>query len=72
MLRQHAATHHHRSADHHGFQVHVGATLPHAVELHALPHGFRVESPHAYRYGIINQRHVVVDHETRRIVHVFE
>ena len=72
MLREHATTHRHRSADHHDFQVHVGAILPHSVDLHTLPDGFRAHSPHSYRYGIVNRRHVVVDPGSRRIVHVFE
>lgn len=50
-----------------GVEIAVGATLPETVELHTL------EVPDvAYRYVVVDGKTVLVEPETRKIVHVIE
>lgn len=50
-----------------GVEIAVGATLPETVELHAL------EVPDVtYRYVVVDGKTVLVEPETRKIVHVIE
>lgn len=74
MLREHASSHHYRSAHHPEFRADVGSSVPQAVELHALPDDLARDVPGArsYRYAVINDRHVVVDPGSRRIMHRFD
>lgn len=74
MLREHASNHQYRSAHHPEFRADVGASLPESVELHAVPDDLARDMPAArsYRYAVINDRHVVVDPGTRRIMHRFD
>ncbi len=44
----------------------VGETLPESVELHAIP---RHET---YRYAVVNDRRVIVDAASRKIVYVIQ
>lgn len=74
VLREHATTQHYSSAQQPDFQVQVGATLPNSAQLHPLPDaiGTHVPAARSYQYSIINNRHVVVDPGSRRIIHAFE
>lgn len=49
--------------------VTVGATLPAAVELHAFPSDVGVTQ---YRYTMINDRAVLVEPSTRKIIQIIE
>ena len=50
-----------------GVEIAVGATLPETVELHAL------EVPDVtYRYVVVDGKTVLVEPDTRKIVHVIE
>ncbi|MFH1795431.1 MAG: DUF1236 domain-containing protein [Pseudomonadota bacterium] len=50
-----------------GVEIAVGATLPETVELHTL------EVPDVtYRYVVVDGKTVLVEPETRKIVHVIE
>lgn len=73
IIRQHAEHEHYRSHDDHHIHADVGGTLPGSVELHPLPHALMTQIPsaHEYRYGIVNGRHVIVHHSTRRVMHAF-
>jgi hypothetical protein len=73
VIRQHAEHEHYRSHDDHHVHADVGLTLPGSVELHPLPHALMTQIPsaHEYRYGIVNGRHVIVHHSTRRVMHAF-
>lgn len=74
MLHQHAIGQHHNSFRDPSFHAQVGAALPGSVQLHPLPDTLagHVPSAHQYRYGIVNDRPVIVDHSTRRVIHSFE
>lgn len=74
ILHQHAQGQHYRSFDDQDFHVEVGATLPGSAELHPLPDSFitQVPSARSHRYAIVNNRYVVVDPHSRRIIHDFQ
>ncbi|MGE4064811.1 MAG: DUF1236 domain-containing protein [Rhodospirillaceae bacterium] len=52
--------------------VTVGAALPQSIEVHPLPSTIRVERPERYAYVILNDDPVIVEKDTRRVIHVYE
>ena len=52
----------------------VGATLPESVELYSVPDTYVTEVPtvRSYRYAVINDRAVLVEPGTRRVVQVID
>lgn len=67
LIREYVTTHTVEPVDVTGIEVTVGATLPETVELHAL------EVPDVqYRYVVVDGRTVLVEPETRKIVHVID
>jgi len=48
----------------------VGETLPQSVEVYAIPADVGVQTQ--YRYSVVNDRTVLVDPQTRRIIQVIE
>ncbi|HXP97912.1 MAG TPA: DUF1236 domain-containing protein [Telmatospirillum sp.] len=50
----------------------VGAELPSTVTLYPLPETMRVPDADHYSYSIINDRPVVVERTTRKVVHTWE
>lgn len=51
--------------------VNEGVVLPGTVEIHPLPPTIMVDQPNRYSYTIINQKPVVVERESRRVVRVW-
>lgn len=51
--------------------VTVGAALPQTITVHPLPGNIRVEQPDRYAYVIVNDDPVIVEKDTRRVVHVY-
>lgn len=74
IIREHATGQHFSSVQDPNIHAQVGATLPGSVQLHPLPDRLVTQVPAArsYQYSIINNRHVVVDPGTRRVIHVVE
>lgn len=74
ILREHATSQHFNSVQDRNVHVQVGGTLPPSVGLHPLPDRIVTQVPAArsYQYGIVNNRHVVVDPGTRRVIHEFQ
>lgn len=74
ILREHATTQHFNSVQDPTVHVQVGGTLLPSVGLHPLPDRIVTQVPGArsYQYGIVNNRHVVVEPGTRRVMHVYE
>ena len=56
------------------FRVAVGARVPQAIELHALPEGALAEAPAArpYRYTLVANQVVLVDPASMRVVEVIK
>lgn len=50
----------------------VGVVLPGAVTLYALPGTITIPSRENYSYAIVNDRPVVVERSTRRVVHSWD
>ena len=50
----------------------IGMELPGTVTLYPLPDTIKVPSADRYRYGIINDRPVVVETTTRKVVHSWD
>lgn len=50
----------------------VGMELPNNVTLFPLPETMKIPSAELYTYGIVNDRAVVVDRMTRKVVHIWE
>lgn len=74
LLRQHTTAQHYRSYSDNGFRAQIGATLPGSADLHPLPDGIATSLPTArgHQYSIVNDRYVVVDPASRRVVHTFD
>lgn len=74
IIREHATSQHFNSVQDPNVHVQVGGILPPSVGLHPLPDRVVAQVPgaHSYQYGIVNNRNVVVDPGTRRVVHEFE
>lgn len=51
-----------------GFELRVGATLPQNVEVHTFPANVGVR----HRYVVMNNRTVLIDGDSRRIVQIIE
>jgi hypothetical protein len=61
----------HRPSFHYRDEVHVGVVLPEqGVALYAVPPEYHVKP--GYRYAIVNDRPVIVEPGTRRIVEIIE
>jgi len=52
-------------------QPSVGVVLPSSVTVYPLPPQMQVPDPQMYSYSVIDNRPVVVERSTRRIVHVW-
>jgi hypothetical protein len=50
----------------------VGIELPNNVTLYPVPETLKIPSSELYTYGVINDRTVVVDRATRKVVHIWE
>jgi len=74
MLHQHFRHQHYSSFRDPHFHAHVGDVVPDAMELHPLPDTLATRVPHGshYGYGLLNERPVIVDHSTRRVIHHFD
>jgi Protein of unknown function (DUF1236) len=61
----------HRSSFHYRDEIHVGTVLPErGVTFYAVPREYHVRP--GYRYAIVNDRPVIVEPRTRRIVEIIE
>ncbi|HLK81520.1 MAG TPA: DUF1236 domain-containing protein [Xanthobacteraceae bacterium] len=68
-FREYVIREHHPSFWHRG-EVRVGEVLPGGVTLYAVPREYRVRP--GYRYAIVNDRPVIVEPRSRRIVEIIE
>lgn len=51
--------------------VTVGAALPGTITVHPLPSTIKIEQPDRYAYVIINDDPVIIDKQTRKVIHVY-
>jgi hypothetical protein len=71
-MRQYSTTEHFKSYDDPSWHAEVGMEVPNTVTLHPLPSTIGVPRADEYSYSIINNRPVVVERTTRRVVHTWE
>jgi hypothetical protein len=55
-----------------GLSFSVGAAVPAEVELYAVPESLEVQAIRPYRYTVWNNRVVLVDPESRKVVQIIE
>jgi hypothetical protein len=72
MIREYSTTQKTTSFKDPALQPRVGVVLPNTVELHPLPPTVTVPQSQSYSYSIINDRPVVVERSSRRIIHTWE
>jgi hypothetical protein len=72
MIQQYSTTKHYSSFSDPNLQPNVGIALPGAVTLYPLPETMKVPDADSYSYAIINDRPVVVERTTRKVVHTWQ
>lgn len=72
MIREHSTTQKYGSFKDPALQPRVGVVLPNTVELHPLPPTVTVPQSQSYSYSIVNDRPVVVERSSRRVIHTWE
>jgi hypothetical protein len=60
----------HHPSYHHKEEVRVGLVLPEAVEFHVAPTEYHLRPE--YRYAVVNDRIVIVEAGTRRVIEIIE
>lgn len=71
IIREHSTTKLHEPIIDPKLDVTVGTALPNTIAVYPLPETIRVPQPERYSYVIINDDPVVVEKDTRRVVHVW-
>jgi hypothetical protein len=71
-IREYSTTKHYSSFSDPALKPNVGMELPGTVKLYPLPETMKVPESDRYSYGIINDRPVVVERTTRKVVHTWQ
>lgn len=53
-------------------KVEQGIELPQNATLHIIPETIKIGTPETHAYAIVNDRAVLVDRTTRKVIHVWE
>lgn len=72
MIREQSVTKHYSSLNDPKIIVREGVEVPANATLYPLPDTVRVEEPARYSYVIINDKPIVVERTSRRVVRVFD
>lgn len=72
IIRDYSVQQHYNSIDDPNLKPSVGVALPGTVSVYPLPQAVAVPDPDLYSYTIINNRPVIVERTTRRVVHTWE
>jgi hypothetical protein len=72
LIREHSTVKHYSSFNDPKLEVRVGAALPETVTLYALPETIKVPDATQYSYVIINDKPVLVEKTTRKVIHTWE
>jgi hypothetical protein len=72
VIRQDSTTQKYKSYSDPSFQARIGVELPSSAGLHPLPGTVNVPSAERYSYSIVNDRPVVVERSSRKVVHTWE
>jgi hypothetical protein len=71
MIREHSTVKHYSNVTDPQVEAKVGVELPQTVTVYPLPETIKVREPDRYSYVIINDHPVVVEKQTRRVVHTW-
>lgn len=71
-IREYSTTQKYSSYSDPSFKADVGVALPGTITVYPLPETMKVENAEHYSYGIVNDRPVVVERTTRKVVHSWE
>ncbi len=72
MIREHSVVKHYNSFNDPKAIVKDGFEVPASVNVYPLPDTIKVEEPARYSYVIINDKPVVIERTSRRVIHTFE
>ncbi len=70
-MREYSTTQKYKSVDDPSIHVQVGQALPSTVTVHPLPETIVVPKRESYSYSIINNQPVVVERDSRKVIHVY-
>lgn len=68
-FRQYSTSQHYSSFSDPNLKPDVGMELPRTVTIYPLPETMKVPDSDRYSYGMVNDRPVVVERTTRKVVH---
>ncbi len=71
-IREYSSTQHYSSYSDPGFNANVGVALPSGATLYPLPETMHVPKSETYSYSIVNNRPVVVERSTRKVIHSWD
>jgi hypothetical protein len=71
-ITQYSTTQHYAPVMDPAIQANVGVVLPESVTVYPLPPTIHITNPDQYSYTIVNNRPVVVERTTRRVVHTWD
>jgi len=72
MIREYSTTQKYSSFNDPTLKPNIGTEIPGTVTIYPLPEVMKVPSADRYSYGIINDRPVVVERTTRKVIHTWE
>ena len=71
LVREYSVTKHYTPVTDPKIEAKIGVELPQTVTVYPLPETIKVKEPDRYSYVILNDRPVVVERKTRRIIHTW-
>lgn len=71
-FREYSTSKHYSSYSDANLKPDVGMELPGTVTIYPLPETMKVPQADRYSYGMINNRPVVVERTTRKVIHTWE
>jgi hypothetical protein len=70
-IREHSTTQKYKSFDDPAMKPQIGMAVPGTVTVYPLPSTIIVPQRDSYSYSIINNQPVVVERESRKVIHVY-
>ena len=70
-ITQYSTTQHYTSYNDPQYEPCVGKEMPVTATIYPLPDTVKVERPERYSYGIVNDQPVVVDRNSRQVIHTW-
>ena len=71
-IREYSTTQKYSSFSDPNLRPNIGMELPGTITLYPLPETMMVPSSERYSYGIVNERPIVVERSSRKVIHTWE